>query len=274
MAGGKLADSKEMLFTATQRSLSIRPTANGQVESTTSGLETFENYLWLGITHILTGYDHLAFVLCLILIARTRRRAIWLISGFTIGHSLTLALAALGWVSPNGQIVEALIGGSIALVAAETILARQNKMPLIGAYAAALLFIISGLGVFLLPNISLAVWGGLILFCLCYGMAIRDEASADRFTPIMTIAFGLVHGFGFAGLLTDIGLPADRLLTGLFSFNLGVELGQLLVLGPALIFGPYILEELPKFKISWSDITAAALTALGIYLFVSRMIAG
>lgn len=272
LAGGNLADSNEILFTATQRSLQMQPTATGQIEGTAQPLDVFENYLWLGISHILTGYDHLAFVLCLLLIARTQRRAILLVSGFTVGHSLTLALATLGLVTPNGQIVEALIGGSIALVAAETVMARRGKMPMLGAAAAALLFILSGLGVVFFEDIPLSVWSGLILFCLCYGLAIRDEMSAQRLAPFMTIAFGLVHGFGFAGLLTDIGLPAGRLVSGLFGFNLGVELGQLLVLIPALILGPYIVEELPKLKLSWSDITAAALTALGVYLFVSRLL--
>lgn len=272
LAGGKLADSNEILFTATQRSLQVQPTATGQVESTAKRLDVFQNYLWLGISHILTGYDHLAFVLCLLLIARTQRRAILLVSGFTIGHSLTLALATLGLVTPNGQIVEALIGGSIALVAAETVLAKRGKMPMVGASAAGILFILSGLGVVFFKDIPLSVWSGLILFCLCYGLAIRDESSAHRLAPFMTVAFGLVHGFGFAGLLSDIGLPAERLVSGLFGFNLGVELGQLLVLVPALIFGPYIIDELPKLKLRWSDMSATALTALGVYLFVSRLL--
>jgi len=89
---------------------------------------------------------------------------------------------------------------------------------------------------------------------------------------VLTLVFGLVHGFGFAGLLVDIGLPTDRLLTGLFAFNLGVELGQLLVLLPVFLFGPYLLEELPKFKIKWADMAAAGLTAFGTYLFVSRLL--
>lgn len=272
MAGSNLVDSEEILFTATQRNLTIRPGDNGTVDTSTNALETFENYLGLGVTHILTGYDHLAFVACLILIAQTRRRAILLVTGFTIGHSLTLAVAALGWVTPNAMVVEALIGGSIAFVAAESILARQGKVPLLGIGLAAILFIISGLAVIIGNPVSLAVWANLILFCLCYGLAVKTPADAARFSPLLTLAFGLIHGFGFAGLLVDIGLPADRLLTGLLGFNLGVELGQLMVLLPVFIFGPYLLEELPTFKIKWADIAAAALTSLGVYLFISRLL--
>ena len=272
MAGSKLADSEEILFTATQRSLAIRPGVDGKVDASTNALETFENYLQLGVSHILTGYDHLAFVACLILIAQTRRRAILLVTGFTIGHSLTLAIAALGWVTPNTMVVEALIGGSIAFVAAESILARQGKMPLLGMSLAALFFIASALAVIFGSSVSLAVWANLILFCLCYGLAIETPEDAARFAPIITLAFGLVHGFGFAGLLTDIGLPTDRLLTGLLAFNLGVELGQLMVLLPVFVFGPYLLEELPSFKIRWADMAAAGLTAFGTYLFVSRLL--
>ncbi len=272
MAGTRLSDSSEILFTATQRNLSIRPGINGTVEASSNALDTFENYLGLGINHILTGYDHLAFVACLILIARTRKRAIWLVTGFTIGHSVTLALAALGLVNADALVVEALIGGSIAFVAAESIMARRNKMPALGAGLAALLFFASGLAAFFGSPVSLAVWAGLILFCLCYGLAIETSKDAARFAPLLTVAFGLIHGFGFAGLLVDIGLPGDRLLTGLLAFNIGVELGQLLILVPVFIFGPYLLDELPKFKINWTDISAAALTAFGTYLFVSRLL--
>ena len=89
----------------------------------------------------------------------------------------------------------------------------------------------------------------------------------------MTLAFGFIHGFGFAGLLTDIGLPSGHLVMGLFSFNLGVEMGQLLVLVPAFLVVPILLDELPslaKYQIRYRDIAASGLTAFGLYLFISR----
>jgi putative Ca2+/H+ antiporter (TMEM165/GDT1 family) len=86
----------------------------------------------------------------------------------------------------------------------------------------------------------------------------------------MTLAFGLIHGFGFAGLLSDIGLPPDNLISALFGFNIGIEIGQLLVFVPLVVFGPYLLEELPTPPLKWADIAALVLTVFGVYLFVSR----
>lgn len=270
LAEEKLSDSTEVLFTATQRRHHVKPGPDGRLTKQNDFAETLGNYFWLGVTHILTGYDHLAFVVCLLLLANTKKRAIWLVSGFTIGHSLTLALAALGWIVPNGAVVEAMIGASIALVAAETILARKGRMPRFGAVMAGLLFITSGLAIFINSALPLGAWVGMMLFILCYGAVMTTPQDTQRLAPVTTGAFGLVHGFGFAGLLADIGLPTGNLLVGLISFNLGVEAGQLLVLLPLLFFGPILLEELPDIGASWRDIIAAALTAFGTYLFVAR----
>jgi hypothetical protein len=267
------ANTKEILFTATQRYHVIRANETGGLEAEVGFGEVFQNYFWLGMSHILTGYDHLAFVLCLLLVAPTQRRAIWLISGFTVGHSATLIMATLGWVVPNPNVVEALIGASIALMAAEPILSRGTLMARSGAVAALVLFVASGIGIVTGSVLPLGAWAGLILFCLCYGLLIDGPAAMQRYAPTMTLAFGFIHGFGFAGLLTDIGLPSENLVAGLFSFNLGVEVGQLLVLIPAFVFIPILLEELPSLsnsKIRWSDIAASSLTAFGLYLFVSR----
>lgn len=270
LADENFADSTEVLFTATQRRHHVKPGLEGRLVQQNDHVETLQNYFWLGVSHILTGYDHLAFVLCLLLLAASRRQAIWLVTGFTIGHSLTLALAALGWIVPNGAVVEAMIGASIALVASETVLARSGRMPRFGMVMAGLLFVASGLAILIGSSLPLGAWAGMMLFVLCYGYLIESAADTQRFAMATTGAFGLVHGFGFAGLLTDIGLPTGNLLVGLLSFNLGVEAGQLLVLIPVLLFGPILLEELPNLKISWRDIIAAALTAFGSYLFISR----
>ncbi len=267
------AEANEILFTATQRRHLIRANETGSLVGELSFGEVFQNYFWLGVTHILTGFDHLAFVLCLLLIAPTRKRAIWLVTGFTLGHSATLGMATLGWVVPNNNVVEALIGASIALVAAEPILSRGKRMARSGVIAAVVLFIASGVSLLTGSVLPLGAWAGLMLFCLCYGWLIDGPEALQRYAPTMTVAFGFIHGFGFAGLLTDIGLPSGHLVSGLFSFNLGVEFGQLLVLIPAFIFVPILIEELPslaKYKIRWRDIAASGLTAFGLYLFVSR----
>ena len=140
-------------------------------------------YLLLGVEHILSGFDHLLFVIGLLFLVGFRRRLVWTISAFTIAHSLTLASAALGWVTLRSAPVEASIALSIVLVASEAL--RQR------------------------------------------------ETLARRLPAMVAFLFGLVHGLGFAGALQEIGLPQQHLVTALLTFNLGVELGQLLTVGVA-----------------------------------------
>jgi len=139
----------------------------------------FSEYGKLGVAHILGGYDHLLFLLCVIWLAFTFKRILLAVTGFTIAHSITLGLAALGVVTPAIEPTEALIALSIIFVAAE--LARQNR-----------------------------------------------ESLSWRYPVAVSSVFGLLHGFGFASVLKEIGLPTNDTLMALFAFNLGVEAGQLL----------------------------------------------
>lgn len=140
-------------------------------------------YTILGVEHILTGFDHLTFVLALLFLVGFRRRLVLTITAFTLAHSLTLALSALGWVALRGPPVEATIALSIVLVAGE---------------------------------------------------ALRDRQTLSRRWPaLVAFLFGLVHGLGFAGALKEIGLPQNHLSVALLTFNVGVELGQLAVVGLA-----------------------------------------
>jgi hydrogenase/urease accessory protein HupE len=140
------------------------------------------DYLLLGVEHIFTGYDHLAFLFGLLLVAglaRLRdglRYVIGVVTAFTVAHSLTLVSAGLGWLRLPGHVVEPAIALSIAYVAVENLVVKQPKHR----------------------------W-------------------------LLTFAFGLIHGFGFASVLRDIGLPPRGLVLSLLSFNLGVETGQLVV---------------------------------------------
>jgi hypothetical protein len=86
----------------------------------------------------------------------------------------------------------------------------------------------------------------------------------------MTFGFGLFHGFGFAGLLSDIGLPQGQVIGGLIGFNLGVEVGQILFIVPVLLAARYLAPRLPQRKLSWADATASGLTCFGVFLFVQR----
>jgi hydrogenase/urease accessory protein HupE len=137
-------------------------------------------YLAHGIEHILFGYDHLLFVLALVLIVPSRGVLLATITAFTVAHSITLALATLGVVHVPRPPVEACIALSIVLLARE--LARLQRGE-------------AGLA---------ARWPWVVAFC-----------------------FGLLHGFGFASALSEIGLPRGDVPLALFAFNVGVELGQL-----------------------------------------------
>jgi hydrogenase/urease accessory protein HupE len=144
-------------------------------------------YLMHGIEHILFGFDHLLFVLALILIVRSGRVLLLTITAFTVAHSITLSLATLGIVQIPGPPVEATIALSILLLAYE-IMRLQ-----------------------------------------------RGEASLTARWPwVVAFSFGLLHGFGFASALTEIGLPRGDIPLALFAFNVGVEIGQLIFISVVL----------------------------------------
>lgn len=142
-------------------------------------------YTELGIEHILEGYDHLLFIVCLVLLAGTFRRTLITVTGFTIAHSITLALAALDVVKVSVAPVEASIALSIVFVAMELARDRRNTL----------------------------TW---------------------RYPIAVSSTFGLLHGFGFAAVLTDIGLPQTEIPTALLFFNVGVEIGQILFIVTAI----------------------------------------
>jgi hydrogenase/urease accessory protein HupE len=144
-------------------------------------------YVLHGVEHILLGFDHLLFVLALILIVRSTRVLLWTVTAFTLAHSITLALAVLGVVRVPGPPVEAAIALSILLLASEILRLQRGEASLT------------------------ARWPWIVAFC-----------------------FGLLHGFGFAGALTAVGLPPDDVALALAAFNLGVELGQIAFIAAVL----------------------------------------
>jgi hydrogenase/urease accessory protein HupE len=144
-------------------------------------------YLAHGIEHILLGFDHLLFVLALLLIVRSRRVLLVTITAFTVAHSITLALAVLGVVHIPGPPVEAAIALSVLLLATEIVRMRRGEVGL-----------------------------------------------TARRPWMVAFAFGLLHGFGFAGALSGIGLPHGEIPLALFAFNVGVECGQLAFVGTVL----------------------------------------
>lgn len=245
---------------------------------------SFGHYLRLGVEHILSGWDHVAFVLALILLAASLREVALVATGFTLAHSLTLAAAVLGWAEVREVAVEALIGFSIALIAAENLWLRSGRERWLPALTVAGLAALALFGATRLPPALLA---GLALFTACYFALARQAArpagvidedlrppafaqgASLRLRTAVAFIFGLVHGFGFAGALTELQLPAERLAVGLAGFNSGVELGQLLVIGAAWPLLK-LLGRRPQLRLWAGDGASACICALGMFWFVTR----
>jgi hypothetical protein len=232
------------------------------------------DWIALGIGHIATGWDHLVFLLALLLLAGSLGGAVRVVTGFTLGHSLTLALAVAGVVTPARGAVEALIGLSIVLVAAENVwLAGGRRDPVLPVAVVMLLLATAGLAVRrgAVPPMTLA---GLALFAACYFVLLGGTRRPEAFRWVIAAFFGLVHGFGFAGVLAEMALPRAHLLPALFGFNLGVELGQLAV---AALAWPLLRAvqrrgaEAPATLVDWSS---AVVCGLGVFWFVGRAFVG
>ena len=276
LARARLADGTELdrVIVLGQSSWRPAPTA-GETggEPTASSLE---DYLWLGIDHIATGYDHLAFVLALLLAGTAVSQLATVVTGFTVAHSVTLALGVLGFVRPLPAAVEALIGFSIVVVACENFAATLGpaaRRRLHAALAALVTASVAGAlaGFVALPATALL---GIGLFSLCY-LALSERARRpERVRWAVAFAFGLVHGFGFAGVLSEAGLPAANVAPALLGFNLGVETGQLVVvaLGWLLLRGR-LTGPAPK-RLATLQWGTTPVLAAGLYWFLSRALAG
>jgi hydrogenase/urease accessory protein HupE len=226
----------------------------------------------LGITHILSGFDHLAFVTALILLARSYKDVALLVTGFTLGHSITLSLAALKIIQPNGPAIEALIGFSIAFIAMEILLSpasrdwRRATRTIAGLFV--VFFALSFIG---LGTLSPIIWIGLAAFVFSYGQLVTSTKMALRASLALTTAFGLVHGAGFASVLGEAGLPSGQYLAALAGFNIGVEIGQLAVIFAWLIGFALLRRLLGPARTGQTQILISAIVfTLGIYWFASR----
>jgi hypothetical protein len=238
---------------------------------------SFGAFLRIGIEHISTGSDHIAFLFGLLLVAGTLTRSIVAITGFTLGHSVSLAAAVLGYVRADGQLVEAFIGFTVALVAAEYFLARRRSTAGIVLASVALAWL-AGLVALLAGFIAtraMFAYLGIGVFAACYLLASQNLARKDESRTCLllfsaTTCFGLIHGFGFAGFLMETGVLGTSLLVPLFGFNLGVEIGQLLVvaavIGLVRCCGRFIPRVTPQ-------LVAAGLCGTGLFWFVGRTLA-
>jgi len=154
----------------------------------------------MGTTHILSGFDHLLFVLALMLIVPGYWMLFKTITAFTVAHSISLGLAALGFVHVPPGPTEAVIALSILFLAVEVVHSRQGKAGL-----------------------------------------------TKRAPWIVAFIFGLFHGLGFAGALSEVGLPEHAIPLALFMFNVGVESGQILFVGGVLA----VAAVLRRVPIAW-----------------------
>jgi hydrogenase/urease accessory protein HupE len=193
--------------------------------SAPSLISTMQRYLITGIEHIFLGYDHIAFLIAVVLWARRLVPVIKIVTAFTIAHSITLSLAALNIVVIADPIVEPAIAASIVYAAMENFFSRD----------------------------------------------------VDRRWRV-AFAFGLVHGFGFAGALREVGLPANAVVTALAAFNVGVEIGQVAIVSiavPLLIALDRLLavdRSKPVREASLVYGLSGLIAVLGSYWFLTRIL--
>jgi hypothetical protein len=241
-----------------------------------SGLESasFLTYVGMGVMHIFTGIDHMSFMLGLVLISRRVRDLLFVVTGFTLGHSLTLALAVTGILRPEGQYIDALVALTIALIGAENIGDGTHRPLPVALGLGAIMFLMAlgryfDLGV-TLPTLLL-VGGG--IFSVCYLMLTGQMRDAGRVRLLVTLVFGLIHGFGFAANLLEMRLPGNRLAELLVGFNLGVEIGQVtVVLGALALAWLLVRARLAIPRPLFTDIAAAFLVGEGLCWFVERSV--
>jgi hydrogenase/urease accessory protein HupE len=187
-------------------------------------LEVAQTYFALGVDHILTGLDHLLFVLALVLLIPGRWMLLKTITAFTVAHSLTLVGATLGYMSLQQKPMEATIALSIAFAASELVKVREGQRRLSQD----------------------APW-------------------------IIAFTFGLLHGFGFAGALKEIGLPHNETPLALLMFNVGVEVGQLIFVA-AILLGMRAVAALFDVPAARARLVAAyAIGVLSMTWFVFRI---
>ncbi|GAB3758133.1 HupE/UreJ family protein [Ramlibacter monticola] len=197
-----------------------------------SGWETLRQYVVEGIWHIWIGFDHILFLVALLLPAvLVRQQRAWspspslraasvdvlkVVTAFTLAHSITLSLAVLGLASLPSRLVESVIAASVVVAA--------------------------------LNNL---------------------RGTIDRKRWVMAFVFGLVHGFGFASVLADLGLPQGALALALVGFNLGVEIGQLAIVA-AFLPVAYLLRSTSFYRIGVLRFGSLAVALLAAWWFVER----
>ena len=188
-----------------------------------SFLDNALDFVKLGIEHILSGPDHILFVLTLVLVFVSFTEVLKLVTSFTLAHSITLILAGTGLLVLAPAVVEPLIALSIAVMAIYSVFFAKEEN-------------------------TMNKWSkaGIVFF------------------------FGLFHGLGFAGLLKEIAIPQNKFISSLFAFNIGIEIGQLLIIAITLPFIFFFRKSdwYPKAI----KIIAIAISAVAMIWFIQRII--
>ena len=189
--------------------------------------QVLRDYLVIGAEHILFGWDHLMFVVALVLLVRGPWPVVKAATAFTIAHSITLVATTLGYTGLPSRPVEALIALSIVFLAVEVALVLRDP---------------------------------------------ERQTFTRRFPWVVAFGFGLVHGFGFAGALADIGLPQGEIASALLAFNIGVEAGQLLVIGALVAVLAVLTRAAPKVEAPALRFATYGIGITGSFWLIERVV--
>ena len=212
------------LLDGTTRTQILKPNAvSFIVQGNPDGWQVIADYFVLGVEHILGGIDHLLFVLCLLLIVKGNWLLVKTITAFTVAHSITLAMATLGFVKVPQAPIEAMIALSILFLAVELVKQQEGESDI-----------------------------------------------AIRAPWIVAFIFGLLHGFGFAGALAEVGLPQADIPLALLMFNVGVEAGQLIFIAAVIM----IIEawtRTTRLELAWlPKVTVYAIGSIASFWVIER----
>ena len=235
---------------------------------------SFYKFFSLGLDHILSGYDHLLFILGLLLLVKNLKRLLLVITGFTIRHSLTLSLSVINIIQVKSSLVEALIGYTIMFVGLEYLYKENNDHRVSMIFITTLSLLLLIFGNLINPNFPYFLILGILLFSLGYFYLLKNLNSENNLLSIITIIFGLIHGFGFGGFLLGSKISSENIFSGLLGFNLGVEVGQIIfVLLILLIYKLLMTLKITKIIEVMKNLSFFAVVFFGFFFFIQRLIA-
>tara|TARA_Y200000002_G_scaffold30003_1_gene22310 strand:- start:1102 stop:2292 length:1191 start_codon:yes stop_codon:yes gene_type:complete len=188
---------------------------------------SFYNFLYFGFLHILSGLDHIAFLLLIIFLCKSYKTLLLAISGFTIGHSISLFSSVQGLIISSASLVEIMIGFSILVCSIEVLGKKTNQLVLFSNYIISLWTLLTFIIFIFFPSQALFFLSlGFMVFSY---LRLSNNYQNNLNLIFITLVFGFIHGLGFAGAINEIFLPSEDMLKILIAFNLGIEIGQILI---------------------------------------------